>query len=385
MGAPMRRAACMIFASRFLPAWIILSVLAFFIPDPAVSSTYFYKKEINGVVHYTNIDPKSSEFKRIVSPWGTFRGTPKNKRGYLNNYKYSDKFDEHITTTARWYGVDPLLVKAMVKVESNFNPEAISPAGAMGVMQLMPGTAERVGVKDPFDPIENIEGGVKYLSMLMEMFGNDTTLAIAGYNAGENAVIKYGYQIPPYEETIEYVDRVYAHYDRLKNGAPVDRNIKTRMADRKDGKKPAIKAKKSSKSFIYVETLGGEKVYKNRNVPAAPDSKPANTTGAEASARGRTLPSQGPKGEVQSVVSDSEGRYTVQVASFPDRQLAEEMEREFKAKNYPAYTEEVEIPGKGTWYRVKIGKFSTETEASKYGDDIKSAEPGVKSILITMN
>lgn len=380
----MRRGAQKIFRRRFLPLWTALPLLIVLFPDRSFSEPSFYKKEVNGVVHYTNIDPKSKEFKRIASPWGTFRGTPKSQRGYLNNHKYSDKFDDHINMTAREHGLDPLLVKAMIKVESNFNPDAVSPAGAMGVMQLMPGTAERVGVSDAFDPEENINGGVKYLAMLMKLFDNNTTLALAGYNAGENAVIRYNYKIPPYDETIEYVDRVYAHYDYLRN-YPVDRNTKNMVAGKKD-KVSSPQAKKPSKSFMYVETVGEAKVYKNGKVVASSRVEPAPGT------RGRTLLDANAAGaetaavlNVESAVSGSEGKYTVQVASFPDRASAEDMEREFKAKRYPAYTEEVEIPGKGTWYRVKIGKFTTESEANRYGNDMKSAEPAVRSVLVVMN
>ncbi len=380
----MRRGAQKIFGRRFLPLWTVLPLLLVSLPSGSYAETSFYKKEVNGVVHYTNIDPKSKEFKRIASPWGTFRGTPKSQRGYLNNHKYSDKFDDHINMTAREHGLDPLLVKAMIKVESNFNPDAVSPAGAMGVMQLMPGTAERVGVSDAFDPEENIEGGIKYLAMLMKLFDNNTTLALAGYNAGENAVIRYNYKIPPYDETIEYVDRVYAHYDYLRN-YPVERNTKSMIAGKKD-RVSSPQAAKPSKSFMYVETTSEAKVYKNGKVVASSRLEPAPGT------RGRTLLDSNAAGaktaavlNVESAVSASEGKYTVQVASFPDRASAEDMEREFKSKRYPAYTEEVEIPGKGTWYRVKIGKFTTESEANRYGNDMKSAEPGVRSILVTMN
>ena len=382
----MKRGTQKIIGRRFLALLGALPLLLGSFPGDSSADTSFYKKEVNGVVHYTNINPKSKDFKRIASPWGTFRGTPKSQRGYLNNYKYSGKFDEHINQTAREHGLDPLLVKAMIKVESNFNPDAVSPAGAMGVMQLMPGTAERVGVSDAFDPDDNIEGGIKYMAMLMKLFNNNTTLALAGYNAGENAVIKYGYKIPPYEETIEYVDRVYAHYDHLRN-YHVKRNTRSMVASRKDGKRVASSSRAggSSKSFMYVETASSAKVYKNGKQVASSSVEPAPGT------RGRTLLGAGAGSKTaavlkaESAVSGSEGRYTVQDASFPDKASAEEMEMRFKAKRYPAYTEEVKIPGKGTWYRVKIGKFTTESEANRYGNDMKSAEPGVDSILVTMN
>ena len=335
-------------------------------------------------MYYTNIDPKSSGYKKIGSPWGTFRGTPKSQRGYLDKYKYSDEFDQHINSTARWYGVDPLLIKAMIKVESDFNPDAVSPQGAMGIMQLMPGTAERIGVSDPFDPVENIEGGVKYFNMLMGMFNNNLTLAIAGYNAGENAVIKYGYKIPPYDETIEYVNRVYAHYDYLKK-TPAERNIASMIAketDRNDS--PG----KSSKSFIYVETLADKGVSNQANAKPAARKQPALTVKAEEVERKPDKPApngSSETGEGSLITNDSQGQYAVQLASFPDLQIAEEMEETLKSKTYPAYIEKVDLPGKGTWYRVKVGKFTTEDEARRFGNDMISVEPDVKSILVTLN
>jgi len=111
-----------------------------------------------------------------------------------------------VEAAARAYDLNPELVDSMIRAESNYNPYAISPKGAQGLMQLMPGTARRFGVKNAFDPKENVEGGVKYLKFLEDMFQDDR-LAIAAYNAGEGAVAKYG-DVPPYKETIEYVARV---------------------------------------------------------------------------------------------------------------------------------------------------------------------------------
>jgi hypothetical protein len=103
------------------------------------------------------------------------------------------------------------LVKAMIRVESNFNPEAVSSKGCKGLMQLLPDTAKRFGVKNIFDPTENLEGGMKYLRFLLDYFKNDLNLALAGYNAGENAVSRYK-GIPPYRETQDYVKKVTALY-----------------------------------------------------------------------------------------------------------------------------------------------------------------------------
>lgn len=115
-------------------------------------------------------------------------------------------FDGLIERVAAKHGVDPSLVKAVVKAESGFNPNAVSPTGAQGLMQLMPSTARALGVGDAFDPEQNVEGGVKYLRQQIDRFG-DVRLALAAYNAGPGAVARY-HGVPPYRETRNYVNRV---------------------------------------------------------------------------------------------------------------------------------------------------------------------------------
>lgn len=124
-------------------------------------------------------------------------------------------WDEMIAASAREFGVDPILVKCMMLVESGFNPRAVSPKGAKGLMQLMPKTAAAYGVIDVFDPAQNIRGGVRYLNFLLNLFNGNLNMAIAGYNAGEGAVARYG-TIPPYNETQDYVRKVLTAY----NGTP---------------------------------------------------------------------------------------------------------------------------------------------------------------------
>lgn len=126
---------------------------------------------------------------------------------------------ELVEATARKYDVDPLLVHSVISVESGYNPYAVSPKGAQGLMQLMPGTARRFGVSNSFDPAENIEGGVRYLKYLSTLFPNDPRLAVAAYNAGEGAVWKYNYQIPPYAETEQYVYKVAKKYGQARKAA----------------------------------------------------------------------------------------------------------------------------------------------------------------------
>jgi soluble lytic murein transglycosylase len=114
------------------------------------------------------------------------------------------------------HGVDPLLVKAVMKAESNFNPYARSPKGAQGLMQLMPDTAKLMSVDNPFDPDDNIKGGTKYLKFLDEMFQGDMELMLAGYNAGPNRVLEHNMKVPPIEETKTFIKRVKEYYKKIK-------------------------------------------------------------------------------------------------------------------------------------------------------------------------
>ncbi len=126
-------------------------------------------------------------------------------------------YDSLVRQSAARHGVDPNLVFAVMRQESGFQPRAVSYKGASGLMQLMPATAQRLGVTNIFDPAQNIDAGTKYLRFLLDMFKGDVHLALAGYNAGENAVIRSGYQIPKYRETQNYVKSISAKYTRNKH------------------------------------------------------------------------------------------------------------------------------------------------------------------------
>ena len=128
-------------------------------------------------------------------------------------------FAAEIDAAAARHRIDPALLRGLIRAESNFNPKATSPAGAKGLTQLMPGTARGLGVTNPYDPVQAINGGAKYLRQMLDMFGGDTRKALAGYNAGPGAVKRYG-GIPPYAETRAYVPRVLAYAEQYRQAAP---------------------------------------------------------------------------------------------------------------------------------------------------------------------
>lgn len=175
-----------------------------------LADIYVFRDE-DGVVHYTNIEPPPQyrldkvirDHKKTHSS-ASSNGLRFGKRGAT---KVSPQVQSIISDAANALQVDQALVRAIIHAESSFNVNAISSKGASGLMQLMPATAKRYGVQDIFDPEQNIWGGVRYMRDLLAMFDDNVTLALAAYNAGENAVIRYG-GIPPYRETQNYVERV---------------------------------------------------------------------------------------------------------------------------------------------------------------------------------
>src|SRR5213079_3756752 len=135
--------------------------------------------------------------------------TSMNWTGSLSGFTTGDaSIDSYIVDSGKRNSVDPLLLYAIMHQESTFKPRAMSNKGARGLMQLMPGTALRFGVSSIWDPRQNIEGGARYVRFLLDRFDGDVNLTLAGYNAGEGAVEKYGRRIPPYAETQEYVRRI---------------------------------------------------------------------------------------------------------------------------------------------------------------------------------
>lgn len=181
---------------------------------PEAAAQVFTRLNANGVVEATNV-PDAPGF-RLTYPG---KGTLIHSRGFRRLPRMSGMYDAHVEEASRLHQVSPQLVKAVIAVESEFDQWAVSSKGARGLMQLMPGTARRLGVADSFDARQNILGGTQYLRLLLDQFGGDVSLALAGYNAGENAVLRYG-GIPPYRETRGYVAKVQALLGGFAPGAP---------------------------------------------------------------------------------------------------------------------------------------------------------------------
>jgi soluble lytic murein transglycosylase-like protein len=169
---------------------------------PASAQIYTRKNE-KGVVEATNVPERGY---RLTYPG---KGTVIHSRAYKLRRSYNGEWDHHIAAATSAYDVSLELVRAIIQVESDFDHLARSSKGAQGLMQLMPATAARFGVGDPFDPRQNIFGGVQYLRFLLDLFQGDVVLAAAAYNAGENAVLRYN-GVPPYRETRGYVEKVQA-------------------------------------------------------------------------------------------------------------------------------------------------------------------------------
>lgn len=151
------------------------------------------------------------------------------------------EFDSYIVDSSKRYNIDPLLIYSQMHQESSFKLKATSYKGASGLMQLMPATARRFGVTEIYNPRQNIEAGVKYMRWLLDTFNGDVVLALAGYNAGEGAVMKYGWQVPPYRETQEYVRRITSRYNSISSPtfARSIRQVSTEQAAKLESKAAA--------------------------------------------------------------------------------------------------------------------------------------------------
>jgi soluble lytic murein transglycosylase-like protein len=197
----------------FLPA--LVTLLGFTCHEPAFAGIYSFT-DSNGTLHYTN-KPHNSQYAGMKLV-GYIPERSDHRMRSINLKRFSPLIEK----AAREHEIDQDLLHAVITVESGYDPHAVSRKGAVGLMQLMPQTARRYGVRNIRDPAQNIQGGARYLRDLMGKFDNDLTLALAAYNAGEEAVVQYGNRIPPFRETINYVPKVLNVYRRNQ---PAVRNL----------------------------------------------------------------------------------------------------------------------------------------------------------------
>lgn len=190
---------------RILTRQLILAlIMSAALASQAMAEIYTYVDE-NGVLHFSNVPTN-----------GRYQYAGPEIEDNVAFYRSPDIFDDYIRNAASLHELDFALVKAVVQVESNFNPNAISKAGAIGLMQIMPGNLSAFRLHDPYDPRANIMAGARYLKSLLKRFDNDIELSLAAYNAGPAVVEKYK-GIPPYAETRNYVNRVMRYYARYKD------------------------------------------------------------------------------------------------------------------------------------------------------------------------
>lgn len=190
---------------------ILMAILGALLGAPAHADIYTYTDE-KGIAHFTNV-PTDSRYKLLYRSTknGQVRRVTRNRAPatFANRKRYQPLVAE----AARLYSVDEGLLHSVIAVESGYNARAVSKKGAVGLMQLMPATAKRFGVRDIYDPAQNIHAGAKYLRHLLRQFNNDLRLALAAYNAGEQAVVRYGNRVPPFTETRLYVPKVMSLYN----------------------------------------------------------------------------------------------------------------------------------------------------------------------------
>jgi soluble lytic murein transglycosylase-like protein len=191
-------------------AWLTLAA-------PLAHADIYAFTDAAGTTHYSNV-PVDARYRLLIASANSESASKQAQRTdrWLSR---SHRYDAAIRAAARASSVAPALVRAVILVESGFNPRAVSNRGAIGLMQLRPATAQRYGTTDAFDPVQNIRAGTRYLRALLMRYHSDLALALAAYNAGEDAVDRHGEHVPPYRETLNYVPSVLRVYQRLLDRA----------------------------------------------------------------------------------------------------------------------------------------------------------------------
>ena len=197
---------------------VILAVLGLCVPLACLAEAGVYAfVDDQGELHLSNV-PDNERYRSLdtgSAPAGAEARVGPVPGGAVDS-DARRRYGAVVAQAAGRYGIEAALLHAVISVESGYNARAVSKRGAAGLMQLMPDTAKRFGVANVFDPADNVRGGAQYLTELMKLFDNDVRLALAAYNAGEAAVIKYGRRIPPYRETAAYVPRVVGFYEKFR-------------------------------------------------------------------------------------------------------------------------------------------------------------------------
>jgi soluble lytic murein transglycosylase-like protein len=189
----------------------LLVVIGFLALLPGILSAEIYSYvDKDGVLYFSNV-PTSPQYRYIGPEFSGSRYAAFPKGG-------PDDYDHIIAQASRLYNINFELIKAIIRVESNFDPNAVSPKGALGLMQLMPSNVKLFNVRNPFDPRENVMAGTRFFRQLLERYNSDLTLSLAAYNAGPGAVDRHR-TVPPYRETRDYVDKVLRYYGLFRNAA----------------------------------------------------------------------------------------------------------------------------------------------------------------------
>jgi soluble lytic murein transglycosylase-like protein len=203
----------MVKIQKYLPL-LVFFIFTFNVITPSYADIYKYVDKY-GRVTLTDA-PSNSKFKKLVKTWKGWEEA-KSQIALKDFAKNKERHGSTIDEIAKLYGLPAPLLHAVISAESAYDTNAISRAGAVGLMQLMPGTAKRYGVVNRRNPVDNVDGGARYLKDLLSMFDNDLLLTLAAYNAGEGAVKKHGNKIPPYKETRNYVNKVINYYKKYRD------------------------------------------------------------------------------------------------------------------------------------------------------------------------